>query len=625
VALADAVGEERSMTTQTYPAHRWDQAARTTAWVGLALCAVLLMRAIGQGLPSAEKASGFLGPVFSFLAAQPFVLLFLTVAAGYGLGKVRLGSFNLGATAATLIVCLTLSLWASARHVTFEVPDFASTLMFNLFMFAVGMKVGPQFLGGLRRDARAFIALGVLVPVLSAGLMLGIGAVFHLAPGLMPGIFAGANTATPGIGAAKDVYLAEGKDGTAAISNLSAAFAFSYCLSLVLFVMMMKVLPRWFGKDAVAEAQAYQKQIEQGSSTALPGTATALQPKEMLVEVRAFEVQKDAVAGRTIGELKQRFPNAAFEQVRRAGKPLELTDQLRIERGDVMVVSGPLSPMVSAEQVVGPELSDPGLLAVGLETVEVVAQTDRSVGKTVGEILREGAHGFAINAMFRAGTEVPFGPDTVVRKGDVFRLTGSSRRIEEFESAIGRRVVHSSTTTDMVTLAIGVSLGALLGTIPIPLFGLKLSLGSAVGLLVVGIVLSILRTRNPAFGGPFPEPARQFVEDLGLNVFIAITALNAGAGVITAMKAGALPPIVVGTLVVGLIPPVIGWAVGQYRHKMNAGLLTGAISGARCSSPGLRVSQEDTKSSVPALSYPVTFAISNVLITLTCYLMATLS
>jgi putative transport protein len=69
---------------------------------------------------------------------------------------------------------------------------------------------------------------------------------------------------------------------------------------------------------------------------------------------------------------------------------------------------------------------------------------------------------------------------------------------------------------------------------------------------------------------------------------------------------------------------VLGWAFGQYRYKMNAGLLAGAIAGARCSSPGMRTAQEDTKSMVPALSYPVTFAVSNVLITLACYLMASL-
>jgi putative transport protein len=238
--------------------------------------------------------------------------------------------------------------------------------------------------------------------------------------------------------------------------------------------------------------------------------------------------------------------------------------------------------------------------------------------------MRTVGQGFHLNALFRGGESVPFGAETEVKRGDVFRITGSGLHIKQLETTLGGHAVHSSVSTDVVTLALGLSIGAFLGTIPIRLGGLSLSLGSAVGLLLAGIVLSSLRTRDPRLGGPFPESARQLLEDLGLNVFIAITSLNAGAGVIQAVRAGALLPILVGTLVVGLIPPVVGWAVGQYRHRMNAGLLTGAISGARCSSPGLRTAQEDTESTIPALSYPVTFAISNVVVTLGCYVMATL-
>lgn len=613
------------MTARTLPHQPGsERAVRWAAGVGLAVCVLLLVRVIALSLPGAEDVRGFLGPIFLFLNAQPFVLLFLTVAAGYALGRVKLGASNLGATAATLVVGLVLSVWASLRGVNFSVPEFASTLMFNVFMFAVGMKVGPQFLGGLRRAARAFITLGIVVPLVSAGLMVVVDRVFHLAPGLLPGIFAGANTATPGIGAAKDVYLSRFGADAPALANLSTGFAFGYCVSLVLFVLMMKVLPRLFGKDAVAEAQAYQREIEAAGTAPLPGTAASLTPSVAPVEVRAFAVDRPEVVGRTVGALRERYPRLAVERVRRGPRVLEPDDALRLETGDVVALSGEPAALVHATQALGSEVADPALEAVGLETVEVVATGERAVGQTVGALLRAAGHGFTLNAVFRGGEPIPFGPDTVVQRGDVFRLTGSALRIRRLEAVVQGRVVRSSMATDIVTLAVGLAVGALLGAIPIPLFGLRLSLGSAVGLLVTGIVISVLRTRNPALGGPFPEPARQLLEDLGLNVFIAITALNVGAGVLSAVRAGALLPIVVGTLVVGFIPPVLGWALGQYRFKLNAGLLSGAVAGARCSSPGLRTAQEDTKSSVPALSYPVTFAISNVLVTLGCYLMASL-
>src|SRR4051812_26004431 len=101
--------------------------------------------------------------LFQFLLRQQFILLFLVVAAGYALGRVRFfKGLSLGATAATLLVALTLSLYSSARfHVNLQIADVASTIFFNMFMFSIGMKVGPQFLSGLRRDAKEFIMLGL--------------------------------------------------------------------------------------------------------------------------------------------------------------------------------------------------------------------------------------------------------------------------------------------------------------------------------------------------------------------------------------------------------------------------------------------------------------------------------
>jgi len=136
------------------------------------------------------------------------------------------------------------------------------------------------------------------------------------------------------------------------------------------------------------------------------------------------------------------------------------------------------------------------------------------------------------------------------------------------------------------------------------------------------IVLSILRTRQPGLGGPFPEPARQLLEDLGLTVFIVVLGLNAGAGVAKAMSGGTLAPIVIGSFVVGLLPAIVAWVIGFRLFKMNTALLLGAIAGGRCNSAGMRAAQEVSRSTVPAMSYPVTFAISNIVLTVMSYAFA---
>ena len=558
--------------------------------------------------------------VLAWLAKQPFILLFLVVAAGYALGRVKIKGVGLGATASSLIVALLVSLLAAARGATIAIPELASTIFFNLFMFSVGMKVGPQFLSGLKRDAGKFIFFGLFIPAGSIGLAFAMRAVFHLAPGLLPGILAGSNTATPGLGAAQAAYAASGGAKPDALGNLSTAFAFSYCISLMVFTVLMKV-PDLMGRDSRRAARELEAQIRGTSTAPLPGTADEFLGGPLPVAVRSYQIEKPGAVGHRLGELRRTYPLVAVERVLRGGRVVDPSDDVVLEPHDTLALYGQVSRLLSAAQLLGPEVDVPELRDAGRETVDVVVHRPEAVGHTLADLAASTGHGLYLNAMFRGGVEVPRGPDVAVQRGDVLRVTGAPWRVKTLEANLGR-VIRPSVSTDLVTLALGLAAGSAIGAVTIPLGALKLSIGSAVGLLLVGIVLSILRTRQPALGGPFPEPARQLLEDLGLNIFIVVLGLNAGAGVAKALSGGALAPIVIGCLVVGFIPVLVAWPIGVWLFKMNDALLLGAVAGGRCSSPGLRVAQETTESTVPAISYPVTFAISNVVLTIASYVFA---
>ena len=559
------------------------------------------------------------------LGQQPFVLLFLVVGAGYALGRLKVKGIGLGATASTLLVGLAISMWAaSAYGIKYAVAEFASTVFFNLFMFSIGMKVGPQFIAGLRRDAGKFIFFGTFIPVVSLALMFGLRAMFDMPAGLGAGIFAGANTATPGLGAAQAALAsATGGDKTAAIANLSTAFAFSYCISMVLFVLLMKV-PDLLGTKTAEAARAFEAEVHGVGSAPLPGAADEFFGGPLPVARRTYLVEAQELIGKRLDELRRTYPFVAVERVMRGSKLLEPADDLVLQAHDTVGLYGRVSRLINASRL-GPEVDAPEARDIGAQTVDIVVHDDRVAGHTLSELAASAGHGLFLNAMFRAGEQVPVGPDTVVRKGDIVRVTGSDARIELLARQAGR-VVRASLSTDIVTLAAGLTLGSLIGMISIPIGGgIKLAIGSAVGLLLTGIALSTLRTRHPAFGGPYPEPARQLLEDLGLNIFIAILGINAGAGLLAAMSGGALTPILVGSLALGAVPAAVAWIIGRNRpFRMNAALLMGAIAGGRCNSAGMRAAQEATGSTVPAVSYPVTFAISNVLFTLFCYVVAML-
>lgn len=570
--------------------------------------------------------AGVIGWVLNALAHQPFILLFLVVGAGYAVGAIQIKKVGLGATASTLIIGLAVSLLANARYgVHISIPEFASNLFFNLFMFSVGVKVGPQFIAGLKRDAKKFVFLGIAVPLVSLGLTLLVARFVKLPPGMLPGVFAGANTATPGFGAAHSAILSgagslpAGVSKTQAIANLSTSFALTYSLSMVLFIVMMKFLPKIFGRDTVEDAKVFEKTLLGGA--ALPGSATAFVHGALPVEIRAYRIEKNDGVGHTIGELKKAYPFVAIERVARGSHIYEAPpDDLALALGDEIVLTGQTERILKAGRYVGPEIDAPQLRDTHTETAEIVVHDRDVIGKKLGDLASGVGYGLYLEAMFRGGDELPHGVETVVRKGDVLRVVGGKRHIDALRERTGA-IVQPSLQTDIVTVALGLSIGAILGAIVIPIGAIRFSLGSAVGLLLVGIAFGTIRTRNPAFGGPFPEPARALLEDLGLNVFIAVLGLNAGTGVLSALHTGALGPALVLALVAGFVPPLLAWIDGQYSLKMNSALLMGAVSGARCNSGGLRASQEATHSSVPAISYPVTFALSNIILTLISYML----
>jgi putative transport protein len=495
---------------------------------------------------------------------------------------------------------------------------------FNLFMFSVGMKVGPQFLSGLRRGAIGFVVIGLFVPFASLALMYAFDAIHPLERGLMPGIFAGANTATPALAAATTAYESVSRGPSReAVGNLSTAFAFSYCISLTLLIVMLKVLPKIFGRDAAADARSFESSMGASSSAPLPGTPLGLAPQNMPVDVRAYRLERGPLIGATVGALREKHPRLTIERVQRGDDVIEARDDIVLERGDILALYSRIEWLLAAAADIGPEVDAPALRDVGAETAEVVVRKDGAVGKKLIDVARDAGHGLYLNALFHGGELIPHGTETVFAKGDVLRVTGSPARIAQLEKTMGR-VVRASMTTDIVTVALGLALGAFIGSITIAIHGVSLSLSSAVGLLLVGIALSTLRTRYPALGGPFPEPARQLLEDLGLTIFVAVLGLNSGAGVLRAMQTGALLPIIIGCLIVGLVPAIVAWVLGLYVMKMNSALLLGAVAGARCNSAGMRAGQEATKSGVPAIAYPITFAISNVLFTLMTYIVARL-
>jgi putative transport protein len=170
----------------------------------------------------------------------------------------------------------------------------------------------------------------------------------------------------------------------------------------------------------------------------------------------------------------------------------------------------------------------------------------------------------------------------------------------------------------LFTLAVGMVIGSLLGAATVKLFGIPISLGSAGGLLLTGIIISFLRSRHPTFGN-IPGGARAILEDIGLTIFIVVVGLDAGGSVIHVLKTSGPAVFLVGVGVT-LTTAILPWLWGMYVLRLNPVINIGACTGAGVITAALKAVSEEAGSSLPALGYPVPYAVSTIVLTVMGFL-----
>jgi putative transport protein len=201
----------------------------------------------------------------------------------------------------------------------------------------------------------------------------------------------------------------------------------------------------------------------------------------------------------------------------------------------------------------------------------------------------------------------------------VVRVLGPKARIDQIAKHVGA-VVRATTVSDILTMALGLAIGYIIGYLNVSIGGIPISLGTPAGVMLAGIAISTLRSRYPLFGGPVSEGARSLLQDLGLDLFIAVVALNTAPNVAAAFGGGGVLAILAIGVAAALIPPVAAWFVGVKLLKLNAAVLMGALAGARFCTPALRAAQDESGSAVPGVGYPVPYAVTAVLVLVTGYL-----
>ncbi|CAH6874203.1 Transporter [Vibrio chagasii] len=585
--------------------------------------------------PYINKLAGdIMSFLFSYLSENPFVFLFLSLAIGYPLGRLTFKGVSLGTTAGTLVVGVALALTSfSVYGLKIEEPGLVSDIFLMMFMYAIGMKVGPQFFSGLARGGIDFVVIGLIV-VFSNFAIVVIGAkLMGLEPGYAAGIISGSYTVTAVMGVAQSAISSgaftppEGMSIDHVSANIAAGYAISYVLSTVLIILFIKYLPSLFGIDPVKAGKEAEAEFSTGDDNEkLPSTFGFSDVGVLPIDVRAYKVTHQELVGRSVQELYQKFPDAAVLKVVRGEQVIDASDNPTLELNDVIGIRGEYRILIAeGEADIGNEVDDPRARNVDIEVADIHVGKSEYAGKTMAQLHAEIGFGVYFKAVFRQGHQQPLLPQTKVEVGDVVRIAGSQWCVEQTASKLNSVPIVESTVTETFYLSLSLLIGYVFGHLSVTVAGIPFALGTSAGCMLTGIVFSFLRTRNPSFGGPMSEGARSFLQDIGLNLFVAVLAATVGPKILASFQGIIVIKIALLGVTAALVPPLLAWLYGLYFRKMNPAILAGACAGGRNSTPAMKGAQDASNSDMPAIGYPVPYALTSVLVLILGYIAMVIS
>jgi putative transport protein len=563
------------------------------------------------------------------LRRYPEIAIFLVLALGYYFGKFTFRGIGLGSVTATLLAGVLIG----QLGITISTP--LKAFVFLMFLFAVGYGVGPQFVRGVAKDGVPQAVFSVVqcafclvVPFVIAKM-----AGYNL--GYAAGLYSGSQTISAAMGLSTDAINRLGlaaDQAKALLDSMPIAYAVSYMFGTVGSAIVIAVLgPALLRINLPAACKDYEATL--GGSKELGGAGSAWHRWEM----RAFRIQRGGkVVGLRAVEAEALLPDARIfvQRIRRNGVLQEAAADTVLREADVVAVSGTrealtriigerakLAAASGAGQTftadeVAIEVDDPELLSVPVEGVDVYVTSKEVDGKTLAELAKlPGARGVYLKKITRGAvaTSIPILPSTKIFRGDIVNIVG---RTQDTAAAIKMLGVPDRATdvADVAFIGAGIAVGALIGSLVWKIAGVPLTLSTAGGALISGLVCGWLRSVHPKFGR-IPTSTVWFMNSVGLNIFIAVVGISAGPGFVNGLKTQGVGLFLWGA-VATTVPLICGMFIAKYIFRFHDALTLGIISGARTTTASLGLVCDIGKSQVPALGYTVTYAVGNTLLTI---------
>lgn len=551
------------------------------------------------------------------LRDNPSLAVFLTLGIGFFIGQLKYKSFSLGTVTSVLLVGVLVG------QFDIPVPGPLKDVFFLLFLFSIGYSVGPQFFRALKGDGIKQVLFAVVVCGLCLLSTWGVALCMGYNIGEAVGLLAGSQTMSAVIGVGTDTINSLGVSEAEKqqwLSIIPVCYAVTYVFGTIGSAYILANLGPWLLgglKKVKAETAELEKKMNYGTANNDPNYIKAMRP----VVFRAYKVTDSFFSTpRTIEEtedyFRQKGKTIYVERLRSGDTVTDVApgNDLKITLGDEIVLSGRREFIVGDESWIGPEVFDSDLVDFMAEELDITVASKKFDSMTVDELRRQKfMYGVSIKSISRSGVNVPVLAQVKIGRGDVVTVVGLGREVDEVARRLGY-ADRRTTKTDLVFVGLGIFIGGLIGSLALHIGEIPISLSVSGGALIAGLILGWLRSKHPTFGR-LPRSSVWLMDNLGLNMFIAVVGISSGPSFVTGLKEVG-PVLFLMGVVATTLPLVLGMIIGRRIFKFPAAINLGCCAGSRTTTASLGAVQDAIGSSLPAMGYTVTYAIGNTLLIL---------
>jgi putative transport protein len=542
------------------------------------------------------------------VVAHAIGVIALVCSAGMALGSVKIRGIGLG-TAGVLFAGLVLGhLGKPVDHATL---DFVKELGLVLFVFTIGLQLGPGFFAAVREAGVRLNALAAGVVFIGAGLAVALGRLLDLDPAGVLGMLAGATTNTPSLAAAQQTLSTLRDVAPDRVVLPALAYAVTYPTGIAGIIGSLVGLQWLFGVDARAEAEAL---------------AAEQRRRATRLEHRTLVVDNPNLAGVAIDEIPSLVETGVVvSRHRPAGKTdvRVAAGGTLLGHGDSILAVGSPAMLDRFQRVVGRRSDEDLYQAPGKVAQRRVVVTCKDVlGKTVAELALDARCGAVVSRVTRADIELTAVPGLRLQFGDMVRVVGDEEALARAERLLGNSVKELN-ETHFIAFFLGILAGIVVGTAPIALPGLAqpVRLGLAGGPLLVALVLGRFG-RIGRLVCHMPVNANLAFREFGIALFFAAVGLGAGPTFFTTVfSASGLGWLGAG-LCVTVLPLLIAAVFARAVLGMNFAVLSGLLAGSMTDPPALTFATNLAESDAPTVAYATVYPLTTLLRILTAQVLA---